>query len=174
MPDTTMPGTTNHGSAPARPVSRLQLGALAAAVVLAGVVGAWAYFWPLGFYDHFPWVLGEWVSTDGPYNEHLVRDHGAQYLALGAASLYGLVRPSQLGCRLLGVAWLVFGVLHFAYHVTHLDHLSTNDAISQVVVLAVAVLLAVMLLIPGRRPQSIAGQAPARESGPRGQNSAKG
>ncbi|WP_241237412.1 hypothetical protein [Brachybacterium saurashtrense] len=67
-----------------------QTAALAASVVIAAVVGLWSYALPQVFFDHFPAVLGEWVSQDGPYNEHLVRDHGAMYLALGAASLAGL------------------------------------------------------------------------------------
>jgi hypothetical protein len=120
-------------------------------VVIVGLVGAWSYVWPQHYYDSFPVVLGEWVSKDGPYNEHLVRDHGAMYLALGAASLYGLVRPSQVGCRLLGVAWTVFGVLHFAYHATHLRHLTAEEATGQLVVLGVAIVLALALMIPGRR-----------------------
>jgi len=146
-----MPETAAERRAPsARPVSRTQYGALVATVIIVGVVGAWSYFWPQPYFDHFPVFLGEWVSKDGPYNEHLVRDHGAMYLALGAASLYGLVRPSQVGCRLLGIAWSVFGVLHFAYHVTHLEHLTTDEATGQVVVLTVAILLAIALAIPGR------------------------
>ncbi|MEV0890004.1 hypothetical protein [Promicromonospora sp. NPDC050262] len=153
----TDPATTAPAPAGTRPVGRVQYGSLVATVIIVGFVGAWSYFLPQAYYDHFPSVLGEWVSKDGPYNEHLVRDHGAMYLALGAASLYGLFRPSQAGCRVLGIAWTVFGVLHFAYHVTHLGHLPTDEAIGQVVVLAVAILLAIGLLVPGRRPQSIAG-----------------
>lgn len=147
-----MPETAAERRAPddTRAVSRTQYGALVATVIIVGVVGAWSYFWPQPYYDHFPVFLGEWVSKDGPYNEHLVRDHGAMYLALGAASLYGLVRPSQVGCRLLGIAWTVFGVLHFGYHVTHLHHLTTDEATGQIVVLAVAILLAVALMVPGR------------------------
>lgn len=148
-----MPETAAERRAPddTQAVSRTQYGALVATVIIVGVVGAWSYFWPQPYFDHFPAFLGEWVSKDGPYNEHLVRDHGAMYLALGAASLYGLVRPSQVGCRLLGIAWTAFGVLHFAYHVTHLGHLPTDEATGQVVVLAVAILLATGLLIPSRR-----------------------
>jgi hypothetical protein len=131
-------------------VSRLQYAALVATVLIVGVVGVWAYFLPQAYYDDFPGLLGSWVSQDGPYNEHLVRDHGAMYLALGAATAYGMVRPTQLACRLLGIAWTVFGVLHFAYHVSHLGHLSTSDAVGQVVVLAVAVLLALAMLTPPR------------------------
>lgn len=146
-----MPETAAERRTPddTRAVSRTQYGALVATVIIVGVVGAWSYFWPQPYFDHFPVFLGEWVSKDGPYNEHLVRDHGAMYLALGAASLYGLVRPSQVGCRLLGIAWTVFGVLHFAYHVTHLGHLPVDEATGQVVVLAVATLLAIALMVPG-------------------------
>ncbi|UDF13500.1 hypothetical protein LH407_01170 [Antiquaquibacter oligotrophicus] len=124
--------------------------ALIGTIAIAGVVGVWAYFLPREFYDHFPVVLGEWISQDGPYNEHLIRDHGAQYLALGLASVLGLFWRSQIGYRLLGVAWTTFGVLHFTYHVTHLEHMSVSDQISQVTVLAVAVLLGVGLFIRPR------------------------
>ncbi len=53
-----------------------------------------------------------------------------------------------MALQLLGIAWTVFGVLHFAYHVTHLGLLSTSEAIGQVVVLAVAVILALAMLVP--------------------------
>ena len=157
-PAAPVPASVPAPAAPeTRPVGAVQYGALVATVVIVGFVGAWSYFLPQAYYDHFPSVLGEWVSKDGPYNEHLVRDHGAMYLALGAASLYGLIRPSQVGCRLLGIAWTVFGILHFAYHVTHLGHLPPDEAVGQVVVLAVAIVLAVMLLIPGRTAEPTAG-----------------
>lgn len=118
-----------------------QLVGLIGTVVIAGVVGVWAYFFPLGFYEHFPALLGEWISQDGPYNEHLIRDHGAQYLALGAASVAALIWRSQIGYRLLGIAWTLFGILHFVYHATHLSHMSTSDAVGQLVVLGLAVVL---------------------------------
>ena len=37
---------------------------------------------PQSFYDDFPGLGRAWVSVDGPYNEHLVRDVGALNLAL--------------------------------------------------------------------------------------------
>lgn len=137
---TTSPAHTTH-----------QYAALAGTVVLSGVLGIWAYFLPQAFFDHFPVVLGEWVSTDGPFNEHLVRDHGAMYLALGAAGVYGLVRPSLPVYRVLGIVWSVFGVLHFAYHVGHLDHLGQLEATAQLIALVMALGLGIAMLIPGRR-----------------------
>lgn len=129
----------------------VQIMALIGTVVLGLVLGAWSYIWPLAFFDHFPVVFGEWISRDGPFNEHLVRDHGAMYLALAAAGVYGLFDRSQGVCRALGIAWGAFGVLHFAYHVTHLGHLSQVEAVSQLIALALSVLLAVGLFVPTRR-----------------------
>ena len=43
----------------------------------------WALPFPRSFYDDFPAPGWGWVSTLGPYNEHLVRDYGAMNLALG-------------------------------------------------------------------------------------------
>jgi len=128
----------------------VQLSALIATLVIAAVVGVWSYLLPQAFYDHFPAVLGEWISQDGPYNEHLVRDHGAMYLALGLASAGGLIWRSQPVYRVLGTAWTTFGVLHFIYHVTHLGHMSVSDATAQVIVLVVAGLLGVALFIAPR------------------------
>lgn len=134
-----------------RRISVIQYISLIGTILIAVVVGVWAYFLPQAFYDHFPAVLGEWISQDGPYNEHLVRDHGAQYLALGLASIFGLIWRSQVVCRLLGIAWTAFGILHFAYHVTHLSHMSVSDQVGQVIVLALAVILGIGLFIAPRR-----------------------
>lgn len=137
----------------------VQLLALTGTVVIAAVVGTWAYAFPREFYDHFPSVLGEWISQDGPYNEHLARDHGAQYLGLGTASAAALVWRSQAVNRVLAVAWTVFGVLHFGYHVTHLEHMTTADAAAQVTVLVVAVVLGIGIGAGTARDRSLADPA---------------
>ncbi|WP_213816160.1 hypothetical protein [Glaciihabitans sp. dw_435] len=63
--------------------------------IIGAVVGVWAAFLPLEFYDAFPGLgLGPWVAIDGPYNEHLVRDVGALYLALAAAGIYAALAMS--------------------------------------------------------------------------------
>lgn len=139
---------------PADACTRTQLVALVGTIVVAGVVGTWAYALPREFYDHFPVVLGEWISLDGPYNEHLVRDHGAQYLALGAASVAALVWRSQAVNRVLAIAWTLFGVLHLAYHVTHLGRMTTADATAQVTVLVIAVVLGFGIGVRGRPRRS--------------------
>ena len=62
-----------------RPVTRIILIAMA----LFGLIpGAWAAIAPESFYWDFPKIRSAWVSSDGPFNEHLIRDVGAFFLAL--------------------------------------------------------------------------------------------
>ena len=129
---------------------RLHTFALSFSALLGLFVGGWAYFAAQSFYDSFPGVLGSWVSVDGPYNEHLIRDVGAMYLALAAASIGGLIWRHPIGFRVLGLAWTVFGALHFAYHAGHLEHMSLESAIGEMVALGVSLLLGILLLIPER------------------------
>src|SRR3954452_21157003 len=68
---------------------------LALMVVSSAVVGFWAQLAPRSFYDDFPGGGQHWVSVDGPYNEHLVRDVGGLNLALPVAALVALVTSSR-------------------------------------------------------------------------------
>ncbi|WP_430647407.1 hypothetical protein [Agromyces sp. GXS1127] len=131
-------------------MSRIHTAALAASAAIAFIVGGWAFFAPGAFYDSFPGMLGTWISTDGPFNEHLIRDVGAFYLALGVASVAGLVWRSPAVLRTLGLAWTVFGALHLGYHATHLGHQDAADDTAAITSLSLALALGVVLLIPGR------------------------
>lgn len=153
-------------------MTRIHTAALALTAAIALFVGAWASFAPASFFDSFPGVLGQWVATDGPYNEHLVRDVGAMYLALGAASVAGLAWRSPAVTRLLGLAWTVFGALHLGYHGTHLDRLGSDAATGTVVSLTLSLGLGILLLVPardgGRGETDAAGTAgPAASARPR-------
>lgn len=123
----------------------------AAAVLLtaqAAYVGLWAGLFPRAFYDSFPGLHRSWVSSDGPYNEHLIRDVGGVYLALGAVGVLALAWGDHRSRCLLGSAWTVFGVLHLGYHVIHLDELaSTVDRIGEVVALGCSVVLALLVFV---------------------------
>ena len=133
---------------------RVHVIALAASALLALFVGIWAYFFPQTFYVSFPGVLGAWVSVDGPFNEHLIRDVGAMYLALGAASIGGMIWRNEIAFRVLGLAWTVFGLLHFLYHAFHLAHMPVSDAIGEMAALGVSLLLGILLLIPSREERT--------------------
>jgi hypothetical protein len=128
----------------------LHLAALALSAALGLFVGVWAYAFPQSFYDSFPGVLGHWVDVDGPFNEHLIRDVGAMYLALALASVGALVWRADGATRVLGIAWTTFGVLHLAYHLAHLDHGTAADAVGTVITLVVSLGLGIVLLVPSR------------------------
>lgn len=145
-------------------MSRIHTAALALSAAIAFFVGGWAFFAPGSFYDSFPGVLGTWISTDGPFNEHLIRDVGAMYLGLGVASVAGLVWRTPAVFRTLGLAWTVFGALHLGYHLGHLDHLDTANAVGSIVSLSIALALGVVLLIPG--PKRRGGEGRADVAGP--------
>ncbi|HTJ38510.1 MAG TPA: DUF4345 family protein [Dactylosporangium sp.] len=123
----------------------------AAAALLAAsavVVGVWAAFLPFSFYSDFPLPGRRWVSTLGPYNEHLIRDVGALYLALCVLAAWSALRPTPQALRMTGAAWLVFNALHFLWHVDHLAVFPAADRIGNAVSLGAVLVLSVLLVLP--------------------------
>lgn len=119
--------------------------------VLGLYVGVWAEFFPRAFYTSFPGLGLHWISMDGAYNEHLICDVGSFYLALTAVSIAGIIARTAVPGRIAGLGWTVFGVLHFGYHVTHLDG-SLTDKAGNVLTLGISALLGIVLLFPPRTP----------------------
>ena len=69
-------------------------------------LGLWALLAPRSFYDGFPGLGRAWISSDGPFNEHLIRDFGALNLAVlvvFVAAAVSLSRPMVLTAA--GAAW---------------------------------------------------------------------
>lgn len=129
-------------------------GKRAAAALLAlsaADVGLWASIAPRSFFTSFPGGGHHWVSVIGPYDEHLVRDVGGLYLSLLAVSVWAVVRPRSEITRLTGVAWLVFSLPHLAFHAAHLGSFGLADQAGNMVALGGAVVLAMVLLLPGAR-----------------------
>lgn len=124
---------------------RLALWTLSA---LAGVIGAWALFFPASFYDDFPGFGLLWISVDGPFNEHLIRDVGAFYLALTAAGIAVALSRTLEGTRAMGIAWVVFSVPHLVYHLDHLHLADPLDAGLQAAALVLTLALTGPLLLP--------------------------
>ncbi len=110
------------------------------------VVGAWALLAPRSFFEGFPAAGRHWVSALGPYNEHLVRDVGALNLALAALLLWAALSLDRRLVRVSLVAWLVYAVPHFIFHLSELGALSPLDDLANAVVLGLAVLLPLVLL----------------------------
>ena len=160
------------GWAPATPSVRQGLPALVAEVgrdvdevgflsrvllALVGVssltLGVWASASPESFYDSFPFGRG-WVSADGPYNEHLVRDFGGLNLGLALVLGAAAVTGRRLVAGLASVAALLFGAPHLVYHLRHLDAYDGFDKVANVVSLSLAVVApALVLALLARRPR---------------------
>jgi hypothetical protein len=126
---------------------------LAVTAALGLFVGAWAAVLPHGFYSSFPGLGFIWVAVDGPFNEHLIRDVGGLYLAISAATVWAIFSREHSATRAVGIAWVVFGVLHFSYHASHLHGMSTANAVGELIGLGTSLVLGVMLVLPVRTQQ---------------------
>jgi hypothetical protein len=126
-----------------RTVCRVLLAGLAAGSV---VVGVWAQFFPVSFYEDFPAIGAGWISTDGAFNEHLVRDVGGLNLALASVTIAAALRPGRWLIQVAAVAWLLYAVPHLLYHLHHLDPLATSDQVGIVASLAYTVVAPIAVL----------------------------
>ncbi len=121
--------------------------------VSSGFVGSWALLAPRSFYDEFPGGGRHWVSADGPYNEHLVRDVGGLNLALTVVLVVAAVALGRVLVRTAAVATMVFAIPHFAYHAAHTDLYGTSDAVASLFSLGVAIVLPIIVLVVVSRPE---------------------
>ena len=120
---------------------------LAVLAVQGTVLGVWAGFAPRSFYDDFPGFGRNWVSVDGPYNEHLVRDVGWLNLALTVVTVWAIVTLTRQLVLAVLVGWLVADLPHLVYHAAHLDGLSTGDGTVEIISLALGPAIAAALLV---------------------------
>lgn len=125
-------------------VTRIALGYL---TLVSLQIGVWAVLAPRSFYDDFPGLGRSWVSADGPYNEHLVRDVGALNLAFAVLTIAAGVRPTRSLVTVASVAALAWGVPHLLYHVANADLLGTADAVASIGGLVAFVALPIALLV---------------------------
>jgi hypothetical protein len=118
------------------------------AYIAAGyaLVGFWAAFAPRSFYTDFPGAGRHWISPDGPYNQHLIRDVGELNLALLVVVLVAVITLSLPAVRAALLATVVNGVLHVVYHVGHVDMFSSGDQVAIIASLVLAPLVALVLL----------------------------
>ena len=133
---------------------RLLLLALAASAVQPGL---WALL-PRAFHQEFPGGGLRWVAPLGAYDEHLVRDVGAAFLALAVLSLLAARRLEPALVQATALAWTTFQVPHVLSHV----HLDTDPL--QLVVLLGQLALAIALFVPAHAD----GPAPVGGTGPSG------
>jgi hypothetical protein len=111
-------------------------------------IGLWQAVLPASFYADFPGMGHHWVSPDGPYNEHLLRDVGLGNLAVGTVALVALLTGGIWLARAVGLAVVVTNLPHQLYHQAHVSVLPTvTDQVLQSISLAAVSLTAVALLV---------------------------
>jgi hypothetical protein len=129
---------TVGGAQPAM-TGRIALGVIVLLMAPAGIQAAFA---PRSFYDDFPIGRGWVIADGGAYDEHLVRDVGALFLALIVVTLWAVW--TGRGVVPVALAWIVQGVLHFVYHIGHLHGLYGLDQAGMVASLVAVPVLAVV------------------------------
>jgi len=125
--------------------TEIRAGLLSLAVPVL-IVGGWALLAPHSWYEHFPIDKAHWISGLGPYQEHLVRDFGSLYLALGLLFVFAAVALDRLLVRAILAASLVFQVPHFIFHAANTEPFSTANNTVNLVLLAAGLALTGMLL----------------------------
>lgn len=139
--------------------SSIARGALAALALANAAIGLLAWLAPRTFYDDFPFV-GHWVDRLPPYNQHLVTDVGAFYLGFAVVLGWAAWTLQRELIRAACAGWIVFSLLHFAFHATHLDDFGVGDAVAELLSLAAVVALALLALWAAQRVS----REPARRS----------
>ena len=124
----------------------------------------WALPFPRSFYEDFPLPGRDWVSTLGPYDEHLVRDYGALNLALGILLVATALFLERRLTRVALADWLGYALPHFVYHTTLTEHFSPFDNVGQLGSLGLQVLLPLVLLFLTGVPPQEGKRTPQREA----------
>jgi hypothetical protein len=139
--------TATAGGRTRRVIAAGSLWWLAAVTAFIGLMATLA---PRTFYDDFP--LGRaWVEMLPPYNQHLVSDVGGFYVAFALLFAWAALSLRRELVVPLCTAWILAAVLHFGFHVTHLDGWDVGDAVAQTVLLALVLILPVAALLAVRR-----------------------
>ncbi len=138
---------------------------LAFLAIGAAVVGGWAAFAPKSFYTDFPGGGRHWISADGPFNEHLVRDVGELNLALVVITVWAIVSLSMPLVRATLAGWIVTGALHTIYHFGHMHPDETSDQLAIGISLTLVPVVAIGLLLMTRGADASSGSRSTARSG---------
>ena len=141
------------------PANPYRYGLLAVAIAQLGVT-LQALLAPRSFYEDFPFGRG-WVSSEPPYNEHLIYDYGALTLGALLALVIAAVWLDRRVVQVAIVSWLVGATIHFTYHAINAGQLGTGDEIANLVGLFVYIALPGWLLLKSReRSESAHSESP--------------
>jgi len=106
------------------------------------VVGMWNALAPESFYLNFPTV-----DLTPPFSEHYARDFGWATLGIAFLLLLAIITPKAHFVIPATVAYLIFGIPHFVFHVTELDDFTPGEAIALTVANAFVALLGIAVVL---------------------------
>ena len=106
------------------------------------VVGAWNAIAPETFYRYFPTV-----DLTPPFSEHYARDFGGATLGIGLLLDIAVFKPKSHFVIPAALAYSIFALLHFCYHVAHLGGATVGEAIALNAANASVALLGVAILL---------------------------
>ncbi|MCA1833353.1 MAG: hypothetical protein ABR548_06600 [Actinomycetota bacterium] len=125
-------------------------GGLLALAVSQGATGLWALASPHAFWSSFPGFGRHWLRPLGPYNDELVRDFGAMYVALSAALSYASLVMDSGAIRAALIGQVAFLVLHAYFVSFKLSLLPAGDAAGLMGGIVVTLVVASALLVATR------------------------
>jgi hypothetical protein len=121
---------------------------------------------PRTFFDDFPVRGAHWVSAFAPYNEHLVRDYGAAFLAISVLALTAAWLAERRLAAVALVVWLVAAVPHLVFHLAHADEPAGTKGAASLITLGLNVVLPLVLLFLVRKEIPHAPDRPGPAEGP--------
>jgi alkylhydroperoxidase family enzyme len=114
------------------------------------LIGFWALFAPRSFYGDFPAGSDGWVHLLGPFDEHLVTDVGALFVALGFLLAFAAVSLRRGTVIAAATTWLIFSIPHLVWHVLNLGPYGTADAVGNTASLVWTVIGGFLILFLAR------------------------
>lgn len=117
---------------------------------------------PRWFYDNFPGFGRHWTAAYPPYNEHLMTDVGAAFLALGVLLLIAAWLRDRKVTNVVLIGLIVFSAAHLAFHSRDPGELRGADLVASTVSLALGVVVPGLMLIVSRARRPRQETAPPR------------
>lgn len=115
------------------------------------IVGIWAVFAQVSFFNQFPGIGIAWLPEFGPYNDHLAADAGAGLLAAGVLALAAAIVCERRVVQVALAGWLAFAIPHTVFHVLAYDILSGLANVANFALLGLTVIVPIALIPVSRR-----------------------
>ena len=123
--------------------------------LVQGYAAVFALFWPHAFFNDFPVPGAHWVDALPPYNEHLVRDYGASFLALTVLALLAAYYAERRLIIVTAIVWEVSALPHAIFHFAHSDAPSGWRGALSLATLAINVVVPFVLLYLVRKKEPV-------------------